>query len=170
MQRITNPGDYLDSNKNRAATDRQPMQHDLVIATLRIICDCDIREQSRRRCSCYLSRRRALDEFPEVRAAACSVSAILQLMRETVLVSSCNTGVKAGNKTMQGCTLRFAYEGRDSGAIRARALEGRTGELPADHGLASSAWTIGVGRSRGRLAQSLDASRQSVILLRKHFS
>ena len=70
---------------------------------------------------------------------------------------------------MQGCTLRFAYEGRDSGAICARALEGGTGELPADHGLASSAWTTGAGRSRGRLAQSLDASRQSVILLRKHF-
>ena len=70
---------------------------------------------------------------------------------------------------MQGCTARFAHEGRDSGAIRARALEGRTGELPADHGLASSAWTTGVGRSRGRLAQSLGASRQSVILLRRHY-
>jgi hypothetical protein len=70
---------------------------------------------------------------------------------------------------MQGCALRFAFERRDSGAVCARALEGRTGAPPADQGLASSDRGTAAGRSRGRLARSLDASRQSVILLRKHF-
>ena len=112
----------------------------------------------------------APDKVPEVRAVACSVSGLVQLKREPSLISTCNFRLAGGQETMQGCTVRIAHKGRDSGAICARALAGRTGELPADHGLASSAWTTGVGRSRGRLAQSSDASRQSVILLRKHFS
>jgi hypothetical protein len=70
---------------------------------------------------------------------------------------------------MQDCALRLAHAGRDSDAICARALEGRTGELPADLGLGSSGRGTAAQRSRGRLARSLDASRQSVILLRKHF-
>lgn len=112
---------------------------------------------------------RAPDEFPEVRAAACRVSAILQLRREIVLISSCSIRRAGGSETMKGCRLRLANEGPDSGAICARVVEGRTGEPPAHHALASSGRGIAAGRSRGQLAQSLDASRQSVILLRRHF-
>jgi hypothetical protein len=70
---------------------------------------------------------------------------------------------------MQGCALGLAHAGRDSGAICARDLGGRTGELPAHHGLGSSGREPAAGRSRGQLVQPLDASRQSVILLRRHF-
>jgi hypothetical protein len=110
----------------------------------------------------------APDKVSEVRAVACSVSGLVQLKREPSLISTCNIRRAGGLETMQGCTLRLANAGRDGGVICARALAGRTGELPADHGLASSGRGTAAGRSRGRLAQSLDASRQSVILLRRH--
>jgi len=109
------------------------------------------------------------DKVPEVRAVACSVSGLVQLKREASLISTCNFRLAGGLETMQGCTVRIAHKGRDSGAICARALAGRTGELPADHRLASSGRGTAAGRSRGRLAQSLGASRQSVILLRRHY-
>ena len=111
----------------------------------------------------------APDKVPEVRAVACSVSGLVQLKREPSLISICNFRLAGGLETMQGCTVRIAHKGRDSGAICARALASRTGELPADHRLASSGRGTAAGRSRGRLAQSLGASRQSVILLRRHY-
>ena len=48
------------------------------------------------------------------------------------------------------------------------SLKGRTGELPADHGLGSSGCETGAAPSAGQLAPPLDASRQPVILLRTH--
>lgn len=112
---------------------------------------------------------RAPNKFPKVQAAACSVSALLQLKREAGLISACNIRRSGGEVTMQGCAFRRAHAGRNGGVICARALGARTGELPADHGLGSRGRESAAARSRGLLAQLVEASQQSVILLRKHF-
>ena len=68
---------------------------------------------------------------------------------------------------MQGCPLGLAPYRVERGAICANALEG--GEIPADHTFGSSRRGTMAGRSRGQLARSSDANRQSVTLLTKHF-
>jgi hypothetical protein len=122
------------------------MLHALVIATLRIIRDCDIREQSRSRRNGYSVASKKLRT--SLRGFSCCVS--------DLRVAN-NAGLRA-----------WAHPGR--AGICLGPLNGKTGELPADHGLGSSGRGTGTGRSRGQLAPLLDASRQSVILLRTHSS
>lgn len=112
---------------------------------------------------------RALDRLSEVRAAACSVSALRQLKSEHVLTSPCNVRCAGVLRTMTGCALGLANARPDSRAICARALAGRIGELPANRGFGSSDRKQRLGGAEEQLAPSLDASGQSVALLRKHF-
>jgi len=63
---------------------------------------------------------------------------------------------------MQGCTLSRTQAERENGTTCLGPLNGRTGELPTDHGLDSSGRGTCAGRSRGQLAPPSDASRPTI--------